>query len=90
VSLNNRIVSIVDDDPHIIFFHEALQSIPGIRIFTFTDPVLALDHFQVNDYAYVLVLSDFKIWLEWHGITKKDIRFESLRKNDTNESVHNR
>jgi len=61
VSLNNRIVSIVDDDPHIIFFHEALQSIPGIRIFTFTDPVLVLDHFQVNDYAYVLVLSDFKM-----------------------------
>ena len=61
MSLNNRIVSIVDDDPHIIFFHEALQSIPGIRIFTFTDPVLALEHFQVNDYAYVLVLSDFKM-----------------------------
>jgi len=61
VSLNNRIVSIVDDDPHIIFFHEALQSIPGIRIFTFTDPVFALEHFQVNDYAYVLILSDFKM-----------------------------
>ena len=54
--------SIVDDDPDIIMlFHEALKSISGITIFTFTDPILALEHFQVNGYAYVLVLSDFKM-----------------------------
>lgn len=28
---------------------------------TFTDPVLALQHFQVNEHAYVLVISDFKM-----------------------------
>ena len=55
-------VSIVDDDPDIILlFHEALKSISGITIFTFTDPILALEHFQVNKYAYVLVISDFKM-----------------------------
>ena len=55
-------VSIVDDDPDIIMlFHEALKSISGITIFTFTDPILALEHFQVNEYTYVLVLSDFKM-----------------------------
>ena len=55
-------ISIVDDDPDIIMlFHEALKSISGITIFTFTDPILALEHFQVNKYAYVLVLSDFKM-----------------------------
>jgi DNA-binding NtrC family response regulator len=55
-------VSIVDDDPDIIMlFHEALKSISGITIFTFTDPILALEHFQANEYAYVLVLSDFKM-----------------------------
>ena len=55
-------VSIVDDDPDIIMlFHQALKSISGITIFTFTDPILALEHFQVNEYAYVLVLSDFKM-----------------------------
>ena len=54
--------SIVDDDPDIIMlFREALKSISGITIFTFTDPILALEHFQVNEYAYVLVLSDFKM-----------------------------
>lgn len=58
----NRIVSIVDDDPDItMFFHEALRSIPGIAIFTFTDPILALEHFQVKGYAYVLAISDFKM-----------------------------
>jgi DNA-binding NtrC family response regulator len=62
VPTNNRIVSIVDDDPDIVMlFHEALQNIPGITIFTFTDPILALEHFQVNGYAYVAVISDFKM-----------------------------
>jgi len=60
MSLNNRIVSIVDDDPGTtMFFQEALKSISGITISTFTDPILALEHFQGNDYAYVLVISDF-------------------------------
>jgi DNA-binding NtrC family response regulator len=62
MSLNNRIVSIVDDDPSIaMFFHEALRTIPGITIFTFTDPILALEHFQDKGYAYVLVISDYKM-----------------------------
>jgi DNA-binding NtrC family response regulator len=62
MSANNRIVSIVDDDPGTtIFFHEALRSIPGITVFTFTDPILALEHFQDNGYAYVAVISDFKM-----------------------------
>lgn len=62
MSANNRIVSIIDDDPGTtMFFHEALRSIPGITIFTFTDPVLALEHFQDNGYAYVAVISDFNM-----------------------------
>ena len=62
MSANNRIVSIVDDDPDVsLFFHEALRTIAGITIFSFTDPILALEHFQVNGYAYVAVISDFKM-----------------------------
>ncbi|MDW0203316.1 MAG: response regulator [Nitrososphaeraceae archaeon] len=62
MSANNRIVSIVDDDPATtIFFNEAIRSIPGITVFTFTDPILALEHFQDNGYAYVAVISDFKM-----------------------------
>ncbi|MDW0205763.1 MAG: response regulator, partial [Nitrososphaeraceae archaeon] len=62
MSKNNRMVVIVDDDLEItILFREALKHIEGISLFTFTDPILALEHFQVNEYAYVLVISDFKM-----------------------------
>ena len=62
MSNNNRIVVIVDDDLEItLLFREALKDISRVKIFTFTDPVLALEHFQVNEYAYVLVISDFKM-----------------------------
>jgi two-component system, cell cycle response regulator CpdR len=62
VSENNRIISIVEDDPStILFFRGALKGFSGITIITFTDPVLALEHFQDYDYAYVLVISDFKM-----------------------------
>jgi DNA-binding NtrC family response regulator len=65
MSAENRIVSIVDDDPGItLFFQEALKTIAGITritIVTFTDPISALEHFQDKGYAYVLVISDFKM-----------------------------
>ena len=63
MSASNRIVSIVDDDPSsTLFFDEALrQNIDGITTLTFTDPVLALEHFQDMGHAYVLVISDFKM-----------------------------
>lgn len=62
MSVQNRMVSIVDDDPEIVLlFHEVLKSISGITIFTFTDPIMALEHFQINEYAYVLVISDYKM-----------------------------
>jgi len=60
VSVNNRIVSIVEDDSsNMLFFHEALKDFSGITTVTFIDPVRALEHFQDYEYAYVLVISDF-------------------------------
>jgi DNA-binding NtrC family response regulator len=61
VSNNNRIVVIVDDLELTFLFRAALKDISRVKIFTFTDPVLALEHFQINEYAYVLVISDFKM-----------------------------
>jgi DNA-binding NtrC family response regulator len=62
MTTNNRIVSIVEDDPsNILFFREALEGFAGITILTFTDPFLALEHFKEFGYAYVLVISDFKM-----------------------------
>ena len=58
----NRIICIVDDDLDIsILFRDALQTTLVVTVFTFTDPILALEHFQINDFAYVLVISDFKM-----------------------------
>jgi len=58
----NRIVCIVDDDLDItVLFRKVLQTISGVTVFTFTDPILALEHFQINDFAYVLVISDYKM-----------------------------
>jgi DNA-binding NtrC family response regulator len=59
---SGKLVSIIDDEPDITaLFHDALISINGITVFTFTDPILALEHFQMNEDAYVLVISDFRM-----------------------------
>ena len=61
VSLS-KIVSIVDDEPDITaLFHDAIMSINGITVFAFTDPILALGHFEKNKDNYVLVISDFRM-----------------------------
>lgn len=58
----DKLVSIIDDEQDITtLFHEALRSINGITVFAFTDPILALKHFQKNKDAYVLVISDFRM-----------------------------
>ena len=59
---SDKLVSIIDDEEDITtLFHEALRSINGITVFAFTDPILALEHFQKNKDAYVLVISDFRM-----------------------------
>jgi DNA-binding NtrC family response regulator len=56
------LVSIVDDELDItVLFREVLQTIGGTSISTFTDPILALEHFTINKANYVLVISDLKM-----------------------------
>jgi len=58
----SKLVAIVDDEEDIVkLFHDALASINGITIFTFTDPVMALEHFIINKEKYALVISDLKM-----------------------------
>jgi len=63
LSIDGRIVSVVDDDVGTAtFFHEALrQNIEGISVFSFTDPVEAFEHFIENKENYVLVISDLRM-----------------------------
>lgn len=60
--LNNRIVSIVDDELDIaLLFCDALRSINGIQVFKFTDPILALEHLKINAKDYRLIISDLRM-----------------------------
>ena len=62
MSTDNRIVSIVDDDKDItVLFQGALRGPARIRILTFTDPILALEHFLLNDHTYAAVICDSKM-----------------------------
>jgi DNA-binding NtrC family response regulator len=63
LSNNKRIVTIVDDDIHIAkLFHEALrQNIDEIEVFSFTEPVIAFEHFTENKDDFALVISDLRM-----------------------------
>lgn len=54
-------ILIVDDEFDIIsIFRQALMN-KGFHVFGFTDPFLALEHFQINCKQYVLVISDLRM-----------------------------
>jgi two-component system, cell cycle response regulator CpdR len=44
-----------------MLFHDALKSLPGITIFTFTEPQLAFADFKINNSVYFLVVSDLRM-----------------------------
>lgn len=52
----------MDDEPDILkLFHDFLSKIKDISIFTFTDPLMALEHFRMYKNEYVLVISDLRM-----------------------------
>ncbi len=63
MATNKRIVSIVDDDFSTArLFHEALsENIDSVNVVSFTDPVMALEHFTDNKDAYALVIADLRM-----------------------------
>lgn len=63
MSGSTKIVSIVDDELDITeLFHDAVcDSIDGVSVVSFNDPVIALEHFTHNKERYALVISDFRM-----------------------------
>ena len=63
MSSSTKIVSIVDDELDITeLFHDAVcDSIDGVSVVSFNDPVIALEHFIQNKERYALVISDFRM-----------------------------
>jgi len=59
---SNKLVAIIDDELDItVLFRDAIRGIRGISIFTFTDPIMALEHFKINRKDYVLIVSDLRM-----------------------------
>ena len=60
--VKKRLIAIVDDEPDILkLYQDFFTKIKGISIFTFTDPLMALEHFHMNKNEYVLVISDLRM-----------------------------
>jgi DNA-binding NtrC family response regulator len=61
LSNSDKLAAVIDDDVDItVIFRDSLKSI-GVTVFTFTDPVAALEHFEVNKQNYYLIISDLKM-----------------------------
>jgi len=58
-----KIVSVVDDDVDIsrLFYEVLRENINGVDVFSFNDPILALEHFAENKSPYALVISDLRM-----------------------------
>ena len=55
-------MAVVDDEVDLAnLFKEALSQIPNVRVFAFSDPFLALEHFQHNQKNYRCVISDYRM-----------------------------
>jgi DNA-binding NtrC family response regulator len=62
ISKNNKIVSVVDDEQKTAqLFHSALNTLKGINVFEFTDPILALEHIKINKLDYAVMISDLRM-----------------------------
>lgn len=55
-------VAVIDDEMDLAYlFKDALSQIDGIQVFVFSDPNLALEHFQINLQDYRLVITDHRM-----------------------------
>ena len=55
-------IAIIDDEPDLAYlFKEALSQIDSVQVFAFTDPLLALEHFQANHQNYSVIISDYRM-----------------------------
>ncbi len=62
VASKSQFISVVDDEADIAYlFRDVLSTIKGVRVFAFTEPVLALEHFQTNHRNYKCVITDFRM-----------------------------
>ena len=61
MALKNESIMIVDDEIDIATFIKLSLQKCGFKVDSFTDPFLALEHFQLNSEDYMIVLSDIRM-----------------------------
>ena len=55
-------VAVIDDEMDLAYlFKDALSQIDGIEVFVFSDPNLALEHFQINLQHFRLIITDHRM-----------------------------
>jgi two-component system, cell cycle response regulator CpdR len=55
-------IAIIDDEPDLAcLFKEALSQIDRAEVFSFSDPLLALEHFRANHQNYMVIISDYRM-----------------------------
>jgi two-component system, cell cycle response regulator CpdR len=58
---NNESIMIVDDEIDVTILMRLSMQKYGFNVYTFTDPYLAFEHFQLNSKEYRLVISDIRM-----------------------------
>jgi two-component SAPR family response regulator len=62
LEIGKRLVAIIDDEIDIAnLFRDNLNGIEDTLVYTFTDPLIALEHFMNNKHEYSLIISDLKM-----------------------------
>ena len=59
--MNSKSILVLDDEGDIVFTLKRSLEVSGFPVFGFTDPVLALEHFQNNTSRYALILTDIRM-----------------------------
>ena len=55
-------VAVIDDEIDLAYlFKDALSQIEGVMVFNFSDPLLALEHFQSNHKNFSVVITDYRM-----------------------------
>jgi DNA-binding NtrC family response regulator len=59
---NPSYVAIIDDEQDLVcLFRDALSQVSGVQVIGFTEPMLALQHFEVNQSKYEIIISDYRM-----------------------------
>ena len=55
-------VAIIDEEQDLVcLFRDASTQVSGVQVIGFTEPMLALQHFEVNQSKYEIIISDYRM-----------------------------